>query len=61
MRKNIGIKPYLLPMPVLVIGTYNEDKSPNAMNVAYGSMRDNKSISLYINPVRKTIKKYFKN
>ncbi len=56
MRKNIGIKPYLLPMPVLVIGTYNEDKSPNAMNVAYGSMRDNKSISLYINPVRKTIK-----
>lgn len=56
MRKNIGIKPYLLPMPVLVIGTYNEDKSPNAMNVAYGSMRDDKSISLYINPVRKTIK-----
>ena len=56
MRKNIGVKPYLLPMPVLVIGTYNEDKSPNAMNVAYGSMRDDKSLSLYINPVRKTIK-----
>ena len=25
MRKNLGVKPYFYPMPVLVIGTYNED------------------------------------
>ena len=54
MRKNLGSKPYLLPMPVLVIGTYNEDESANAMNVAYASLRDEKTISLYISRSHKT-------
>ena len=27
MRKNIGIKPAIFPMPVLMIATYNEDNS----------------------------------
>lgn len=25
MRKNIGVKPYMYPMPVLIIGTYDEE------------------------------------
>ncbi len=38
MRKYIGAKTYVAPMPVLILGTYNEDGSPNAMNAAYGGM-----------------------
>lgn len=55
MYKSIGIKPYLLPMPVLIIGTYNEDHTPNAMNAAYGSMRDSHTVSLYLHCEHKTV------
>lgn len=55
MYKSIGVKPYLMPMPVLIIGTYNEDGTPNAMNAAYGSMRDSRTVSLYVQAKRKTI------
>ena len=34
MKKDFGVKTWLYPMPVLMIATYNEDGSPNAMNVA---------------------------
>lgn len=34
MRKDFGSKTYLYPMPVLIIGTYNEDGTANAMNAA---------------------------
>lgn len=34
MRKNFGAKPYMYPMPVLIIGTYGEDGKPDAMNAA---------------------------
>ncbi len=32
MRKNFGAKAMLYPMPVLIIGTYDEDGTPNAMS-----------------------------
>ncbi|MDB7817632.1 flavin reductase family protein [Intestinimonas butyriciproducens] len=38
MRKDFGEKPYLFPQPVLIIGTYNEDGSANAMNTAWGGI-----------------------
>ncbi|MDE7414506.1 MAG: flavin reductase [Muribaculaceae bacterium] len=31
---------WVLPQPVLIIGTYNEDGSPNAMNAAWGGQWD---------------------
>ena len=34
MRKNFGAKTYLYPQPVLIISTYGEDGSPDAMNAA---------------------------
>ena len=34
MRKYFGVKTYLYPMPVLIIGTYDEEGIPNAMNAA---------------------------
>ena len=40
MRKDLGKKSYLFPMPVLIIGTYDELGRPNAMNAAWGGMYD---------------------
>lgn len=37
-RKDFGARPYLFPQPVLIIGTYNEDGTPNAMNAAWGGI-----------------------
>ena len=34
----------MLPQPVLIIGTYNEDGTPNAMNAAWGGQWDAKEI-----------------
>lgn len=55
MRKTLGVKPYLMPMPVMIIGTYNEEHTANAMNAAYGSMRDNQTVSLYLDKTHKTV------
>lgn len=44
--KSFGAKPWLLPQPVLIIGTYNEDGMPNAMNAAWGGQWDAKEIMI---------------
>ena len=41
-------------MPVLIIGTYNEDGTPNAMNAAWGGIHDTNQISVCIDPSHKT-------
>ena len=38
MRKNFGAKTQLYPMPVLIVGTYDENSNPNAMNAAWGGI-----------------------
>ena len=38
--KSFGKKAWLLPQPVLVIGTYNKDGEPNAMNAAWAGQWD---------------------
>lgn len=38
MRKDFGAKPFLFPQPVMIIGTYDEDGKPNAMNAAWGGI-----------------------
>lgn len=45
-RTNFGSKPLLFPMPVLIIGTYDENNNPNAMNAAWGSITDYDEISI---------------
>ena len=40
MRKNFGVKTWIYPQPVLMLGTYNEDGSANLMNAAWGGMYD---------------------
>lgn len=38
MRKDFGAKPFLYPQPVMIIGTYDKDGTPNAMNAACGGI-----------------------
>ena len=38
--KNFGKKAWLLPQPVLIIGTYDKDVKPNAMNAAWAGQWD---------------------
>ena len=46
MRKNFGKQSWMYPLPVLIIGTYNEDGSANAMNAAWeGFMIPTKYVS----------------
>lgn len=45
-RVDFGSKPWLLPMPVLIIGTYDENGVPNAMNAAWGMVSDFKEVTI---------------
>lgn len=45
-RINFGPKPWVVPMPVLIVGTYDENGVPNAMNAAWGMISDFKEISI---------------
>lgn len=44
--KSFGQKAWMLPQPVLIIGTYNSDATPNAMNAAWGGQWDSKEIMI---------------
>ena len=48
MRKDLGVKAYLYPQPTLVIATYNEDGSTNAMVAAWGSVSDTNQVAIYV-------------
>ena len=54
MRKNFGAKAILYPMPVFIIGTYNEDGTPNAMNAAWGGISEETEISICVDGAHKT-------
>ena len=40
MRKDFGPQTWMYPMPVLIIGTYDENGKANAMNAAWGGIFD---------------------
>ena len=42
--KSFGPKPWILPQPVLIIGTFDKNGKPNAMNAAWGGQWDMKEI-----------------
>lgn len=54
MRKNLGAKAILYPMPVLIIGTYDESGKPNAMNAAWGGISEETEISICVSDEHKT-------
>ena len=54
MRKNFGAKPWTYPQPVFIIGTYNEDGTPNAMNAAWGGISEEAELTMCISAEHKT-------
>ena len=40
MKKNFGKKTILAPLPVLIVATYDENGTPDAMNAAWGGLYD---------------------
>ena len=61
MRKSFGAKPMLYPMPVLIIGTYDENGVANAMNAAWGGISESTEISICVDDEHKTIANVLKN
>lgn len=56
MRRNMGVKTWFYPLPVLIIGTYSEDGTPNAMNAAWGGLYDYDKVVLCLSAGHKTTK-----
>ena len=54
MRKNFGAKTWLYPMPVLIVGTYDESGTPNAMNAAWGGIYDTNQVMVCLADDHKT-------
>ena len=54
MRKDLGPKTWLTPMPVLIIGTYDENGKADAMNAAWGGIYDTNQITVSLASHRTT-------
>lgn len=60
MRKSIGVKPCIYPMPVLIIGSYDEEGNADAMNAAWGGITGGREITLCLSSGHKTVKNILK-
>ena len=60
MKKNLKAKAYMYPVPVLIIGTYDEKGVPNAMNAAWGTICDTDSVAIVLSASHKTTKNLLK-
>ena len=56
MKKDLGVKPYVFPMPVLMIATYGEDGTVDVMNMAWGGICGDDKVALNISAGHKTAK-----
>lgn len=56
MRKNFGAKAWTYPQPVYIIGTYDKNGVPNAMNAAWGGISNATEISFSLASNHKTVK-----
>lgn len=54
MRKEFEPKPWLFPQPVLIIGTFDENDKPNAMNAAWGGTYDFKKVIISLSTHKTT-------
>ena len=55
MSKNLGVKPYLFPMPTYMIGTYNEDNTIDVMMMAWGGICAEDMVALNLEAEHKTV------
>ena len=56
MRKDFGAKPLMYPLPVLIVGTYDEDGNADAMNAAWGGIYSGNQVVLCLSAGHKTTK-----
>lgn len=56
MRKNFEAKPWFYPLPVLLIGTYDENGNADLMNAAWGGLYDANKVVLCLSAGHKTTK-----
>lgn len=56
MRKNFGAKTWMYPLPVLIIGTYDEEGNADAMNAAWGGIYDANQVVLCLSADHRTTK-----
>lgn len=55
MTKNLGVQPYLFPMPTYMIGTYNEDDTVDVMMMAWGGIFAEDMVALNLEAEHKTV------
>ncbi|MBO5328141.1 MAG: flavin reductase family protein [Clostridia bacterium] len=60
MRKSLKAKAYIYPLPVLIVGTYDENGVANAMNAAWGTVCDTAQVSICLSATHKTVKNLLK-
>ena len=60
MRKNFPVNPWFYPLPVLIIGTYDENGNPDAMNAAWGGLYDSDLVEICLSAGHKTTKNIMK-
>ena len=60
MRSDCGAKEILFPMPVLIVGSYDENGKADAMNAAWGGIGDTKEVFLCLDASHKTVKNILK-
>lgn len=60
MRKNFETKAYLYPMLVLIIGSYDENGKPDAMNATCGGISEETQICICVDDGHKTAKNVVK-
>ena len=54
IRQIFGAKAICYPRPVIIIGTYNADGTPNAMNAAWGGISEEMEITICVDSTHKT-------
>ena len=60
MKQSLGAKTQIYPMPVFIIGTYNDDGTPNAMNAAWGGIANENRIAICVDRSHKTAENVIK-
>lgn len=63
MKKSLGAKTIAFPSPVFIVGSYDKDGKPNAMNVAWGGICSSAPpcISVSLRKARKTYDNILEN
>ena len=55
MKKQIKTTEAIFPMPVLLISTFNEDRTVDVMNAAWGTMLERDQVALNLTETHKTV------